>query len=99
MFADRTALFWIDTTPATCGREATPQVLAPVVALKQLLPVFCVLASGEPSVLFRTPAVAVVLLFAIVLLTRSRFNASSIETPPPSQPATLLTMMLLVTVT
>src|ERR1700719_3306021 len=93
MFATSTALFWTDTRPATCGRETEPQLL------EQLLPVFCVLASGAPNVLFRTPAVAVVLLAATVLLMKSRFNASSIETPAPSQPATLSTMMLLVTVT
>src|SRR6202035_1059504 len=78
---------------ATSTRETEPQLL------EQLLPVFCVLASGAPNVLFRTPAVAVVLLAATVLLMKSRFNASSIETPAPSQPATLSTMMLLVTVT
>ena len=52
-----------------------------------------------PSVLNSTPADAVVSLDATVLLTNVTFNASCIDTPPPSHPATLLAMMLLVTVT
>src|SRR6202165_2758924 len=56
------------------------------------------LARGAESVLKRTPAEAVVELEMTVLLMKSRFNASSRETPPPSHPATLLAMILLVTV-
>src|SRR6267142_2409011 len=44
-----------------------------------------------------TPAEAVVSLETTVLLMKLSFNASCIDTPPPSQPATLLAMMLLVT--
>ena len=52
-----------------------------------------------PSVLNSTPADAVVSLDTTVLLTKVTFNASCIDTPPPSQPATLFAMMLFVTVT
>src|SRR6267143_5265776 len=41
-----------------------------------------------PSVLNSTPADAVVSLDATVLLTNVTFNASCIDTPPPSHPAT-----------
>ncbi len=63
----------------------------------QLLP--WVLAKGAPTVLKSTPDEAVVSLEMIVLLMMFTFNASSREIPAPSQPATLLAMMLLVTVT
>ncbi len=63
----------------------------------QLVP--WVLAKGAPIVLKSTPDEAVLSLDMIVLLMMFTFNASSSETPAPSQPATLLTMMLLVTVT
>src|SRR5882672_9261688 len=56
-------------------------------------------AMGAPKALKSTPAEAVVSLDAIVLLTSRTFSASSSDTPAPSQPATLLAMMLLVTVT
>src|ERR1700756_5659480 len=56
------------------------------------------LAKGSPIVVKSMPDDAVVSLDMIVLLMMFTFNASSRETPPPSQPATLLTMMLLVTV-
>src|SRR5512139_818652 len=56
-------------------------------------------ASGAPSVLKSTPADAVVSLEITVLLTKRTFSASCIDTPPPSHPATLSAMMLLVTVT
>ena len=52
-----------------------------------------------PSVLNSTPADAVVSFDTTVLLTKVTFSASCIDTPPPSQPATLLAMTLLVTVT
>ena len=55
------------------------------------------LASGAPSVLKSTPEDAVLSLDITVLLTKFTANASCSETPAPSQPATLLAMMLLVT--
>ena len=55
------------------------------------------LASGAPRVLKSTPEEAVVSLEAMVLLMRFTANASCSDTPAPSQPATLLAMMLLVT--
>src|SRR6201999_2097641 len=58
-----------------------------------------VLACGAPSVLNSTPAEAVVSFEATVLLMNFTFKASCRDTPPPSQPATLFAMMLLVTVT
>src|ERR1700680_1355271 len=57
-----------------------------------------VLALGAPSVSNSTPADAVVSLDMIVLFSNVTLTASSSETPPPSQPATLFTMMLLLTV-
>src|ERR1700687_1035232 len=51
-----------------------------------------------PKVLNSTPAEAVVSFDATVLFTNVVLNESCKDTPPPSQPATLLTMMLLVTV-
>ena len=56
----------------------------------------CVLASGAPIVLKSTPDEAVVSLDMIVLLMMFTSSASSSEIPAPSQPATLLTMMLFV---
>src|SRR5512143_193165 len=55
--------------------------------------------SGAPRVLNSPPAEAVVSLETTVLLTKLTFSASSIDTPPPSQPATLSTIMLLVMLT
>src|SRR5438309_361810 len=54
---------------------------------------------GAPRVLKSTPDEAVVSLDMTVLLMKSTFNASTSETPAPSQPATLLVMILLVTLT
>src|SRR4030088_3050413 len=56
-------------------------------------------ALAAPPVLKSTPAEAVESLEAMVLLMRFTLKASSNPTPPPSHPATLFTMMLLVTVT
>ena len=53
---------------------------------------------GAPMVVNRIPAEAVVELDTTVLLMKFTFKASSIETPAPSQPATLSAMMLLVIV-
>src|SRR5258708_39162807 len=58
-----------------------------------------VLAFGAPSVLKSTPEEAVESLDMTVLLMNFTFSASTSDTPPPSQPATLFAMMLLVTVT
>src|ERR1700716_1129066 len=52
-----------------------------------------------PSVLKSTPADAVVSLDTTVLLTNITFNESCMDTPPPSQPATLFAMTLFVTLT
>src|SRR2546429_203981 len=57
------------------------------------------LAKGAPRVLKSTPDEAVVSFDMIVLLTRFTTNASCNDTPAPSQPATLLAMILLVTLT
>src|SRR5437870_701732 len=57
------------------------------------------LAMGAPRVLKSTPDEAVVSLDMTVLLMKFTFNASTSETPAPSQPATLLAMILLVTLT
>src|SRR4029077_8999298 len=59
----------------------------------------CVLARGAPRVLKSTPDEAVVSLDIIVLLMMFTASPSSSEIPAPSQPATLLAMMLLVTCT
>src|SRR2546430_16565009 len=54
---------------------------------------------GAPRVLKSTPEEAVVSLDMIVLLTRFTAKASCSDTPAPSQPATLLALILLVTLT
>src|ERR1700732_1293951 len=51
-----------------------------------------------PRVLNSTPADAVVSFEATVLLVNTVLNESCKDTPPPSHPATLFAMMLLVTV-
>src|SRR2546423_861137 len=98
-FAIRTALFWILTRPAGCGAAAAKQGLGgkPVPGLVTQGP--WLLATGAPRVLKSTPDEAVVSLDMTVLLMKSTFNASTSETPAPSQPAMLLVMILLVTLT
>src|SRR5579864_2532182 len=91
MLAVRTALFWMATSPAGCGAVVVPQFAV------QVGP--CWLARGAPSVLKRTPELAVLAFDAIVLLTMSTASESSRETPAPSQPATLSVTMLLTKVT
>src|SRR5437660_2045942 len=76
--------------PAGCGHDWVR--LPPWM---QLLP--WLLASGAPIVSNSTPEEAVVSLLAIVLLMMSTYSASTNEIPAPSQPATLLVMMLFVT--
>src|SRR5215831_11015869 len=78
------------TKPAGCGHDVVALVM-------QLLP--WLLARGAPSVLNNTPELAVVSLDMTVLLMMFTSNASCSEIPAPSQPATLLAMMLFVTVT
>src|SRR5215469_11866340 len=76
------------TSPATCGHDAVlPFCL-------QLLPLL--LASGAPIVSNRMPDDAVLSFDTTVLLMKFTAKASTNETPAPSQPDTLLTMMLLV---
>src|SRR6202023_4060547 len=87
----KAALFWMDTMPAGCGADCVPQFAVQVGPL--------LLAMGAPKVLNSTPEEAVVSFDMMVLLTRLTANASCSDTPAPSQPATLLTMMLLVTLT
>ena len=98
-FANNCELFWIATTPAGCGVEvvhAAGQVPSGLRATGQGP---WLLAIGAPSVLNSTPEEAVVSLEAIVLLMMFTLSASSSEIPAPSQPATLLVMMLFVTST
>src|SRR6266853_4871640 len=90
-FAIKTALFWIATTPATCGCDVVPQFAV------QVGP--CWLAMGAPRVLKSTPEEAVLAFNAIVLLMMFTLGESTSEIPAPSHPATLSTMMLLVSVT
>src|SRR5579871_2967627 len=87
-------LFCMVTRPAGCGHDAVPPVFD-----WQIGPGDCELASGAPSVLKSTPEEAVVSFEAMVLFVSVTAKASSSDTPAPSQPATLFTMMLLVTVT
>src|SRR5215468_3509409 len=94
-------LFWIATRPAGCGVDEVgpfadgqlPSGLRPPGHGPWLL------ANGAPSVLNSMPEDAVVSLDMIVLFTMSTNRASCSEMPAPSQPATLLVMILLVTVT
>src|SRR5580704_15752108 len=76
------------TSPATCGHEVS-------VPITQLVP--SELARGYPIVVKRIPADAVVELETIVLLMMFTFNASTIEIPAPSQPATLSGMRVRLT--
>src|SRR6516162_8120486 len=77
------------TRPPGCGAEVVPQLAVQVGPW--------VLASGAPSVLKSMPDDAVESFDMIVLLMMLTFKASISDTPPPSQPDTLLTMMLFVT--
>ena len=90
-------VFCMVTRPAGCGERSCWSRAAGLAAGSD--PGGGALACGAPRVLNSTPAEAVVSLATIVLLMKFTFSASWSETPPPSQPATLLVMMLLVTVT
>jgi hypothetical protein len=85
--------FRVLLTPAGCGHDAL--LAAPVPPVRVQFPAGA-LAIGVPMLLVSTPEVARLSLWAMVLLTICTFNASCNEMPAPSQPATLLTMMLLV---
>src|SRR5437588_10856862 len=89
-FAIKTALFRCAATPAICARDVVPQFAV------QVGP--CWLARGAPRVLKSTPDEAVLAFNAIVLLMMFTLGESTSEIPAPSHPATLSTMMLLVTV-
>src|SRR5215469_4842852 len=83
--------FGVLVTPADCGHDAVPLVLwhSPGGAL----------AKGVPIPKVSTPDEASESLCAMVLLVMFTLNESCSEMPAPSQPATLLLMMLLVMVT
>src|SRR5437879_4359529 len=89
-FAIKTALCWIAATPAICGCDVVPQFVV------QVGPAW--LAMGPPRVLKSIPDEAVLAFKAIVLLMMFTLGESTSEIPAPSHPATLSTMMLLVTV-
>src|SRR6516164_6143884 len=89
--ATSTGLLSTLTRPETCGQDWPP------VAPHVMLATGVELARGANSVWNSVPEEAVESLAAIVLLTILTASESSSETPAPSQPATLLTMMLLVT--
>src|SRR6266404_2565367 len=90
-FACSMGLFVTLTNPATCGHDCVPLFAVQLVS--------GALARGANSEPERTPDAAVESLETIVLLTMFTANASNNDTPAPSQPATLLVMMLLVTLT
>ena len=84
--------FCVLLTPAGCGQDA---VFAPVGPVIVQFPAGA-LASGVPMLEVSTPDEARLSLWAMVLLTRDTFNESCRDIPPPSQPARLFAMMLLV---
>ena len=88
-------VFCVLVTPADCGHDAE---VGPVGPGCTQFPAGA-LASGVPMLCVSTPDEASESLLAIVLLMMVTFKESSSEIPAPSQPATLLTIMLLVTET
>jgi hypothetical protein len=86
------AEFIVLATPATCGHDA---VFVPVGPVWTQFPAGA-LACGVPMLWVSTPDDAKLSLWAMVLLTMLTFKESCNEIPAPSQPATLLLMMLLV---
>src|SRR5260221_14763140 len=98
-FAVSIALLLMLTSPAGCGVDVVICTVQKPCALVPPGGQLCVLASGAPRVLVSVPAEAVVTFEMIVLLTTCTLNASSSETPPPSHPATLLAMILLLSMT
>src|SRR5271165_4579967 len=91
MAAFKSEEFPVLVTPADCGHDAVPAAFTQFPG--------GALACGVPTLCVSTPEEARASLCAMVLLTMFTFNASCNEIPAPSQPATLLTMMLLVMVT
>src|ERR1700675_892721 len=87
---------WV-TSPAGSGPELVIAVLVQPTPVEGSQPGGGVLAFGAFTVSNSTPAEAVESLEATVLFRKSTITASWIDTPPPFQPETLLTMMLLVT--
>src|SRR5437660_4720323 len=84
-------------TPAGWGVDkGTQRTLAPIKSRGQGVGA---LASGAKKAPNSDPDDAVESLETIVLLIRFTASESCNDTPPPSQPATLLVMMLLVTLT
>src|ERR1700756_695457 len=95
--ANNSAECWLLESPAGCGSDNGMQrVEAPEASRGQGVGE---LASGAKKAPNRVPDEAVESLETIVLLIRLTPIASCKEMPPPSQPATLLATMLLVTVT
>src|SRR6266436_240378 len=95
------ALFWMLTMPAGWAVEVVGPLADGQLPSGSLPPGHgpWLLANGPPIVLNSMPDDAVVSLDTIVLLTMFTNSASCSEIPAPSQPAVLLAMMLLVTVT
>src|ERR1700687_5258315 len=84
-------------SPAGCGSDSGTQgMLAPWESRGQGVGALAWVAKNAPK---SVPEDAVESLDMIVLLIRFTPMESCNDTPPPSQPATLLTMMLLVTLT
>ena len=81
-------------TPDGCGHDAVSAVGPACTQLPA-----GALATGVPMLCVSTPEVARVSLLEMVLLMMDTFSESCSEIPAPSQPATLLTMMLLVSET
>src|SRR5437868_1428219 len=96
--AVRLGVLFIVTTPATCGVEVITGLVQPA-PVPGVHPGGGTLACGAPNVLNSVPEEAVVSFPTMVLLMMFTFRASCSEMPPPSHPATLLLMMLLVTLT
>src|SRR6266404_2398147 len=93
------ALFWMLTMPAGWAVEVVGPLADGQLPSGSLPPGHgpWLLANGPPIVLNSMPDDAVVSLDTIVLLMMFTNSASCSEIPAPSQPATLLSMMLLVT--
>src|SRR5579862_3845499 len=91
----RSEEFSVLVTPADCGHDAE---VGPVGPGCTQFPAGA-LASGVPMLCVSTPEEERESLLEMVLLTIVTFNESWSEIPPPSQPARLLTIMLLVMAT
>ena len=89
-------LFLALTRPATWGHEPVPVFTVQMTFLVGSTGALASCANSEPK---SGPADAVESLLTMVLLTMFTKSASCREMPAPSQPATLLAMTLLVTLT